>query len=77
MKRNRLIWFGLWILSIVGISFFGGTVSYGFFATLTLVPMFSLLYLLLVYIYFRIYQKIENRYIVVNETVPFHFFFGK
>lgn len=73
MKRNRLIWFALWILSIVGISFYGGTVSYGFFATLTLVPIFSLLYLLLVYVYFRIYQKIENRYIVVNETVPFHF----
>ena len=29
--------------------------------------------LLRVYVYFRIYQKIENRYIVVNETVPFQF----
>lgn len=68
-----MIWFCLWILSIIGISFWGGTVSYGFFVTLTLIPLFSLGYLLFVYFFFHIYQNIENRYVVVNETVPFHF----
>lgn len=40
----------------VGISFRGGAVSYGFFAVLTLIPVFSLLYL-----YNRIHWKIKFR----------------
>ena len=48
MRRNRIIWLCLWVLSLVGISLRGGAVSYGFFAMLTLVPIISLLYLLAV-----------------------------
>lgn len=73
MRKNRIIWFCLWVLSIIGISFWGGPVSYGLFAMLTLIPIFSLGYLLCVYFFFHIYQNIENRYVVVNETVPFQF----
>lgn len=73
MKRNRIIWLCLWVLSLVGISFRGGTVSYGFFAVLTLVPIVSLLYLLAVYFLFHIYQKVEQRYASVNEPVRYHF----
>ena len=73
MRRNRIIWLCLWILSLVGISFRGGAVSYGFFAALTLVPIISLLYLFAVYILFHIYQKVEQRYASVNEPVRYHF----
>lgn len=73
MKRNRIIWFCLWILSLIAISFRGGAVSYGFFAVLTLIPFFSLLYLLAVYILFHIYQNIERRYVTVNEPVRYRF----
>ena len=73
MRRNRIIWFCLWVLSLVGISFRGGAVSYGFFAALTLVPIISLLYLFAVYILFHIYQKVEQRYASVNEPVRYHF----
>ncbi len=73
MKRNRIIWLCLWALSLVGISFRGGAVSYGFFAALTLLPIISLLYLLAVYILFHIYQKVEQRYASVNEPVRYHF----
>lgn len=73
MRRNRMIWICLWVLSLVGISFWGGTVSYGLFAVLTLVPIFSLLYLLAVYILFHIYQNIERKYVTVDETVQYHF----
>ena len=45
MKRNRILFLIAWIASVVGISFFGGPVSYGFFALLTLLPLISLLYL--------------------------------
>ncbi|MBP1548418.1 MAG: DUF58 domain-containing protein [Oscillospiraceae bacterium] len=73
MKRNRIIWFCMWILSLIGISFRGGAVSYGFFAILTLIPFFSLLYLFAVYILFHIYQNIERRYVTVNEPVRYRF----
>lgn len=73
MKRNRIIWFCMWILSLLGISFRGGAVSYGFFAVLTLIPFFSLLYLFAVYILFHIYQNIERRYVTVNEPVRYRF----
>lgn len=73
MRRNRIIWFCLWVLSIIGISFRGGAVSYGLFAALTLVPVFSLIYLLTVYILFHIYQNIERRYVTVNEPARYHF----
>ena len=73
MTRNRIIWFCLWVLSIVGISLRGGAVTYGFFTVLTLVPVFSALYLLAVYALFHIYQELENRYASVNEPVRYHF----
>lgn len=73
MKRNRIIWFCLWILSLIAISFRGGAVSYGFFAVMTLIPFFSLLYLFAVYILFHIYQNIERRYVTVNEPVHYRF----
>ena len=73
MKRNRIIWFCLWVLSIVGISIKGGAVTYGLFALLTLVPVISLLYLLAVYIFFHIYQNLEQRFVSVNEPVNYRF----
>lgn len=73
MKRNRIIWFCLWVLSLVGISFKGGPVTYGFFALLTLIPVVSLLYLIAVYALFHIYQELENRFVAVNEPVRYRF----
>ena len=49
MRRNRIIWFCLWILSLVGISFYGGIISYGFFIAVTITPVFSLFYLPIFY----------------------------
>ena len=49
MKWRRGIVFLLWILSLVGISFFGGTISYGFFWAITFIPVISIVYLLFVY----------------------------
>ena len=73
MKRNRIIWFCLWVLSIVGISFKGGPVTYGFFALLTLVPVVSVIYLIAVYSLFHIYQELEQRFVPVNEPVRYRF----
>lgn len=73
MKRNRMILLGLWILSVAGISFYGGPVTYGFFFLLTFLPVVSLIYLFLVMGRFKIYQMIESKTIVCGSKVPFYF----
>ena len=73
MKKNWLIWGITWILSIIGISFFGGNISYGIFAFVTAVPIVALLYLLYVYVFFRIYQEVGTRTLVAGHATPFFF----
>ncbi len=73
MKWRRRVFFLLWILSLVGISFYGGTISYSLFWTVTLLPVLSFLYLLLVFAQFRVYQEIENRTIVCKQPMPYYF----
>ena len=73
MKRNRIIVGLLWILSLVGISFFGGAISYGFFVLMTMIPAASLLYLAYVYYFFHMYQKIDSKWLVAQQTSPFYF----
>lgn len=73
MLRNRLILAALWILSLVGISFYGGPVTYGFFAVMTLIPVILLIYLLLVLARFKIYQHFESKDIVSDHKIPFYF----
>lgn len=73
MKWRRRVFFLIWILSLVGISFYGGTISYSLFWTMTLLPVLSFLYLLLVYAQFRVYQEIENRTIVCKQPMPYYF----
>ena len=73
MKRNFGILLLLWILSLIGISFFGGPVSYGFFFLLTLIPIVSLIYIFLVILLFKIYQDLEGNSVVCREPAVFHF----
>ncbi len=73
MLRNRLIYLLLWALSLVGISFYGGPVSYGFFAVMTLIPIVCLIYLLLVLLRFKIYQDFESNDIVSDRKTRFYF----
>lgn len=75
MRRNRIIWFVLWVLSLLAISFYGGPISYGFFFTITLIPVFSFLYLICVYTAFGIYQKIDTKNPVAGHTVNYFFTF--
>ncbi|MCR4653561.1 MAG: DUF58 domain-containing protein [Eubacterium sp.] len=70
--RNRLIYLTAWILSVMGITFYGGIVSYGLFAVLTLMPVVSLYYLLCVIFTFKIYQEIDSKWVVANRKVPFY-----
>ena len=73
MKRNRILLFSLWVLSLVGISFYGGVISYGLFFFFTLIPIVSLLYLLLVISFFKIYQNPKDRNLVAGRPGTFYF----
>lgn len=73
MKVRRWIFIALWVLSLIAISIYGGAISYGFFFGMTLIPVVSLVYLVCVYICFRIYQKLDSRNTVCGEAVPFYF----
>lgn len=73
MRRNRLIYLLAWILSIVGISFYGGVLSYGIFWALTLLPVILLIYLVFVLFGFKIYQQVGVGTIVSRSPVPYYF----
>lgn len=73
MKWRKFLWLLLWIVSLVGISFYGGAVTYGFFFALTLLPVVSFLYLIFVYFHFKIYQEIESRNIVCGQPLSYYF----
>jgi len=73
MKLRRAVLLGLWILSLIAISFYGGAISYGFFFATTLLPFVCLVYLIFVYVRFRIFQKVENRNMVCGQPVPYYF----
>lgn len=72
MRRNRFIWLGFLILALVGITCYGGPVSYGFLATVVLIPISSIIYISFVALCFRIYQKIESKTLVVGAAYPFY-----
>lgn len=73
MRIRRLVFFVSWILSLVVISFFGGTISYGLFFALTLLPLICVAYLIAVTAGFRIYQKLESRNVVAGQPVEYYF----
>lgn len=73
MRRNRIIWACLWVLSCVAISIKGGAVTYGAFAVLTLIPIVSFLYLMGVYALFHLYQELEQRFVSVGTPVLYRF----
>ena len=71
--RNRIVFLCLWVLSLVGISLYGGPISYGIFAMLTFLPVVSLFYVIYVYLSFRIYQVFHANHLVVDQITPFYF----
>lgn len=73
MKMRRFIFAICWILSLTAISFYGGTVSYGIFFALTLIPFISFLYIACVWCRYKVYQEIGARNIVCGQSVPYYF----
>ncbi|MBR3039959.1 MAG: DUF58 domain-containing protein [Lachnospiraceae bacterium] len=73
MKNKRvLIPIALLILALVGISFYGGPVTYVFFWTVVLLPVICLIYIFLVIRNIKIYQRTEGRDMVCGTPAPFY-----
>lgn len=72
MLKRRIFFAVLIVGALVFASFFGGAARTLFYILL-LLPVFSLLYTLYVYLRFRIYQNAENKIIVKGEKTPYYF----
>lgn len=73
MKTGKFVLLVLFLLSLTGISFYGGTVSYGFFFGILLMPVISGIYLVYVYTRFGLYQEVGSRMVVCGQPVPYYF----
>lgn len=73
MTIRRLGLLFLWIISLVCISFFGGTVSYAFFFCITIMIFILFGYIFLVSCFFSIHQKIPGRTVVCKQTTDYYF----
>jgi len=73
LKLRRRIWFLLWIFSLIIISNYGGPVSYGLFYAVTILPLMSFIYVLLVLYFFKVYQKLDNRVVVAGDSTKYLF----
>lgn len=73
LKKKQIMLLGLFLLSLAGISFYGGAVSYGLFFGILLIPVISGSYLLYVYIRFLLYQEVGARHVVCGQPVPYYF----
>lgn len=73
LKIRRCIFLALWMLSLAAITFFGGTVSYGLFWGMTLLPVVSVTYIAFVYFRFKVYQEIGNRSMVCGQPETWFF----
>lgn len=73
MRKYRVLFLCLWILSLVSISFYGGVVSYGFFFGVSFLPVISLIYIACVYGRFKIYQELGSRNMVCDQPEDYFF----
>lgn len=73
MKRNRIIYFLLCIAAVVLASFKGGPITYSMLFGVLLVTPVSLIYLLIVYFFFKLYQVLGTKHITAYEPIPYYF----
>lgn len=71
-RRNIIILTILFALSLAGISFFSGPVPYIFFWLVILIPAMCAVYIFLVIIFLKIYQRTDGRTMTANEPSSFY-----
>jgi len=73
MKRNRIIMFIAMISSLLFTSFIGGPLSYALLYAIFLLPVASFIYMLYVYIRFKVYQDIGGATMVKGEEIDYKY----
>ena len=75
MKKGikRIIWLFFYILSVVGISVYGGRAVYGFHFAVLMFPLVSFIYLICVYMSFKIYGRVEGKTRVAGHPGEFYY----
>ena len=71
-NKGVLILASLFILSLVGISFYGGPVTYVFFGTILMIPVMSYLYIFYVIFALKIFQKTDGRDMISGTPSDFY-----
>lgn len=75
MKKGlkRIIWLFFYILSVAGISVYGGRAVYGFHFAVLMFPLVSFIYLICVYMSFKIYGRVEGKTRVAGHPSEFYY----
>lgn len=73
MRRNRIIWYLLFLATYIYAANIGGTISYLLLYMVCFIPLLSAAYLLFVYFRFRIYQHLDRRVMVKGDHIAYEF----
>lgn len=73
MNRGRVaLLLGAFVLSLVGITCYGGPVTYIFFWLVLAIPVISIVYILFVFTFIRYYQKTDGRNMTAGTPSDFY-----
>lgn len=73
MKQSRILYFLLFISTLVFIYFYGGKIPYMLFYAIVLMPLISLLFTTLVYFRFKYGQDVDKKFVTKGDKVNFIF----
>ena len=73
MKLNRIIYIFLFLATYIFATNYGGTISYLVLYLVLFIPILSIVYLLYVFLRFRIYQYIDKRVMVKGDHIVYKF----
>jgi hypothetical protein len=73
MKRNRILYSVLFISSLIFIYFFGGKIPFMLFNVVIVLPIFSAIYMVIIFLRFKYIQEIDKKFVVKGDNVKFFF----
>ncbi len=73
MKKNKILFASLFVLSLIFIYFYGGKIPYMLFYVIVLLPVISVALTLIAYARFKFVEEIDKRLIVKNDTINYKF----
>lgn len=72
MKRNRLLYFSLFTLSLLFVYFYGGKIPYMFFYIIVITPLVSILLTIIAFFRFTYFEEIDKTSIVKGKKFNYN-----